>query len=127
MRRDARSSARVNRGHHARHREAVDVAPETLDLGRLAQQLAIEAGDALRRRSAQAAGKREGSGRHGGHGRPRQRCRKRHRCVLGDDGHGIKLEVVGVELADCRLRVIHAMPMRPGYEPLYQEAHKWRQ
>jgi hypothetical protein len=46
---------------------------------------------------------------------------------VGDDAHGLKLEVVGVELADGRLRVIHAMPMRPGYEPLYQEAHKWRQ
>jgi Flp pilus assembly CpaF family ATPase len=45
----------------------------------------------------------------------------------GDDAHGTKLEVLGVELADGRLRVIHAMPMRPGYEPLYQEAHQWRQ
>ena len=46
---------------------------------------------------------------------------------VGDDAHGTKLEVVGVELADGRLRVLHAMPMRPGYEPLYQEAHRWRQ
>lgn len=46
---------------------------------------------------------------------------------MGDDANGTKLEVVAVELADGRLRVIHAMPMRPGYEPLYQEAHKWRQ
>jgi hypothetical protein len=46
---------------------------------------------------------------------------------VGDDAHGAKLEVLGVELADGRLRVIHAMPMRPGYEPLYQEAHQWRQ
>ena len=46
---------------------------------------------------------------------------------VGDDSHGTKLEVAGVELADGRLRVIHAMPMRPGYEPLFQEAHKWRQ
>jgi hypothetical protein len=46
---------------------------------------------------------------------------------VGDDAHGTKLEVAGAELADGRLRVIHAMPMRPGYEPLYQEALKWRQ
>jgi hypothetical protein len=29
---------------------------------------------------------------------------------------------MGAELADGRLRVIHAMPMRPGPEPLYREA-----
>ena len=46
---------------------------------------------------------------------------------VGDDADGTKLEVVGVELADGRLRVIHAMPMRPGYQPLYQEALKWQQ
>jgi hypothetical protein len=46
---------------------------------------------------------------------------------VGDDAHGTKLEVLGVELADGRLRVIHAMPVRPGYEPLYQEANKWPQ
>lgn len=46
---------------------------------------------------------------------------------VGDDAQGAKLEVVGVELVGGRLRVIHAMPMRPGYEPLYQEALRWRQ
>jgi hypothetical protein len=46
---------------------------------------------------------------------------------VGEDDQGIKVEVVGVELSDGRLRVIHAMPMRPSYEPLYQEAQKWRQ
>jgi hypothetical protein len=46
---------------------------------------------------------------------------------LGDDADGNKLEVIGVELADGRLRVIHAMPMRAGYEPLYKEAQEWRQ
>jgi hypothetical protein len=46
---------------------------------------------------------------------------------VGDDADGAKLEVMGAELADGRLRVIHAMPMRPGYERLYQEAQKWRQ
>lgn len=46
---------------------------------------------------------------------------------LGDDEAGAQLEVVGVELADGRLRVIHAMPMRTGYQDLYEEAKKWRQ
>ena len=46
---------------------------------------------------------------------------------LGDDEEGMPLEVVGVELVDGRLRVIHAMPMRPGYHDLYEEARKWRQ
>jgi len=35
--------------------------------------------------------------------------------------------VVGVELADGRLRVIHAMTMRASYADLYEEARKWRQ
>ena len=46
---------------------------------------------------------------------------------LGDDEAGMPLEVVGVELADGRLRVIHAMPMRASYRDLYEEATKWRQ
>lgn len=46
---------------------------------------------------------------------------------LGDDEAGIPLEIVGVELADGRLRVIHAMPMRDSYRDLYEEATKWRQ
>jgi hypothetical protein len=46
---------------------------------------------------------------------------------VGDDADGNKLEVVGVELADGRLRVIHTMAMRAGYEPLYKEAQGWRQ
>jgi hypothetical protein len=50
----------------------------------------------------------------------------RRLLFVGDDAHGSKLEVLGVELADGRLRVIHAMPMRPDYELLYQEARKWR-
>lgn len=45
---------------------------------------------------------------------------------LGDDPIGTPLEVVGVELADGRLRVIHAMPMRSSYHDLYEEAKKWR-
>ena len=46
---------------------------------------------------------------------------------LGDDQEGTRLEVVGVELADGRLRVIHAMAMRTGYEGLYEEARTWRE
>jgi hypothetical protein len=46
---------------------------------------------------------------------------------LGDDEAGERFEVVGVELADGRLRVIHAMPMRDSYRDLYEEAKKWRQ
>lgn len=46
---------------------------------------------------------------------------------LGDDADGARLEVVGVELADGRLRVIHAMPMRASYQQLYEEARQWRQ
>ena len=45
---------------------------------------------------------------------------------LGDDVDGEPIEVVGVELDDGRLRVIHAMPMRESYRDLYVEARKWR-
>jgi hypothetical protein len=38
---------------------------------------------------------------------------------LGPDGHGILLEVVGVELADGDLLVIHAMKMRKKYRADY--------
>jgi hypothetical protein len=46
---------------------------------------------------------------------------------VGDDEDGIALEVVGVELDDGKLRVIHAMPMRPTYRQQYEEAKKWLQ
>jgi hypothetical protein len=45
---------------------------------------------------------------------------------LGDDADGVAVEVVGVELADGRLRVIHAMVMRDSYRELYLEARTWR-
>jgi hypothetical protein len=45
---------------------------------------------------------------------------------LGDDAAGTEIEVVGVLLDDGRLRVIHAMPMRENYRPLYEEAKRWR-
>ena len=46
---------------------------------------------------------------------------------LGDDEEGVPLEVVGVELLDGRLRIIHAMHTRRGYHDLYEEARKWLQ
>jgi len=46
---------------------------------------------------------------------------------VGEDQSGVAVEVVGVELADGRLRAIHAMTMRASYQPLYEEARSWRQ
>lgn len=46
---------------------------------------------------------------------------------VGDDEHGTPIEVVGVELVDGGLRVIHAMAMREGYRGLYEEARRWRE
>lgn len=45
---------------------------------------------------------------------------------LGDDGDGVALEVMAVELEADELYVIHAMPMRKRYEAQYEEAKKWR-
>jgi hypothetical protein len=45
---------------------------------------------------------------------------------LGDDAAGVELEIAGVLLDDGRLRVIHAMPMRESYRPLYEEGQRWR-
>jgi hypothetical protein len=45
----------------------------------------------------------------------------------GDDPRGVALEVMGVELANGDLLVIHSMPLRPrkfGHE--YQEAQQWQ-
>ena len=46
---------------------------------------------------------------------------------VGDDQEGHRLEIVGVELADGRLRAIHAMAIRASYQGLCEEARKWRQ
>jgi hypothetical protein len=35
--------------------------------------------------------------------------------------------VVGIEMDDGRLWIIHAMPMRRGYQALYEEAKRWPQ
>jgi hypothetical protein len=45
---------------------------------------------------------------------------------LGDDNQGVALEVLGVELLNGDLRVIHSMPMRPIYRSLYMQAKQWR-
>jgi len=45
---------------------------------------------------------------------------------LGDDGDGVALEVMAVELKDGDLYVIHAMDLRERYRPEYEEAKRWR-
>lgn len=48
---------------------------------------------------------------------------------LGDDQAGVAIEVMAVEVDTSRgeaLMVIHAMPMRPKYQPQYEEAKRWR-
>jgi hypothetical protein len=40
---------------------------------------------------------------------------------LGPDVHGVPLEVIGVELADGGLLVIHAMRLRASYRDAYVE------
>ena len=41
--------------------------------------------------------------------------------ILGTDADGLPIEVVGVELDDDRLRIIHAMPMRAAYQRLHHD------
>ena len=45
---------------------------------------------------------------------------------LGDDEHGVALEVMAVELDDEQMHVIHAMGLRKRYRPQYEEAKRWR-
>jgi len=45
---------------------------------------------------------------------------------LGDDMEGIALEVMGVELEDKSLLVIHAMLLRDRFREQYEEARKWQ-
>ncbi len=45
---------------------------------------------------------------------------------LGDDMNGIPLEVMGIELEDDSLLVIHAMKLRPRYRELYRAAIPYR-
>lgn len=45
---------------------------------------------------------------------------------LGDDADGVALEVMGIELEDGSLLVIHAMALRDRYRDQYEEARTWR-
>jgi len=45
---------------------------------------------------------------------------------LGDDMNGIPLEVMGIELEEENLLVIHAMKLRPRYRDLYHAAIPYR-
>ena len=45
---------------------------------------------------------------------------------LGDDGEGVALEVMAVELDDGSLLVIHAMRLRAKYREQYEEAKRWQ-
>jgi uncharacterized DUF497 family protein len=45
---------------------------------------------------------------------------------LGDDAHGVPLEVVAVANAAGDVRVIHAMKLREKYRREYEEAVPWR-
>ena len=57
---------------------------------------------------------------------PDERLGEGRRVYLGDDEHGVALEVVAVENASGDLRVIHAMNLRPKYRQEYEEAIPWR-
>jgi hypothetical protein len=45
---------------------------------------------------------------------------------LGPDASGVPLEVIGIELNDGDLVVIHAMRMRRRYERAYAQVMQWR-
>jgi len=45
---------------------------------------------------------------------------------LGDDWNGVALEVGGIALDDGDLLVIHAMPLRPKFQDMYERALPWR-
>jgi len=45
---------------------------------------------------------------------------------LGDDEHGVPLEIVAVESESGGVRVIHAMKLRSRYQKEYEEAIPWR-
>ncbi len=45
---------------------------------------------------------------------------------LGDDGEGVALEMMAVELDDRSLLVIHAMRLRAKYREQYKEAKRWQ-
>lgn len=45
---------------------------------------------------------------------------------LGPDQNGVPLEVMGIELADEQLLVIHAMKLRPKYRDAYKRVMECR-
>jgi hypothetical protein len=46
---------------------------------------------------------------------------------LGPDARGVPLEVIGLELADGDLLVIHAMPLRRRFREEYERVMRWRE
>jgi hypothetical protein len=56
---------------------------------------------------------------------PRRTASDPRLLFLGDDSHGVALEVIGVEPADRELLVIHAMPLRQRYRETYEEMKAW--
>jgi hypothetical protein len=46
---------------------------------------------------------------------------------LGPDARGVPLEVIGLELADGDLLVIHAMPLRRRFREEYERMMQWRE
>ena len=53
--------------------------------------------------------------------------RESHVLFLGPDALGVPLEVVGVELADGDLLIIHAMRLRERHRDDYDEVMRWRE
>jgi hypothetical protein len=45
---------------------------------------------------------------------------------LGPDSRGVPLEVVGIELAEGALMIIHAMRLRERHRDEYDEVTRWR-
>lgn len=46
---------------------------------------------------------------------------------LGPDAHGVPLEVMGIELADGDLLVIHAMRLRQKYRDAFERVMEWHE
>jgi hypothetical protein len=46
---------------------------------------------------------------------------------LGPDAHGVPLEVIGLELADGDLLVIHAMLLRERFREEYARVMRWQE
>ena len=46
---------------------------------------------------------------------------------LGPDEHGVPLEVMGIELADGGLLVIHAKRLRPKYRDAFKQVMEWHE